>query len=78
MGRGKLDLPDEHTMVVNLSNPVIRNLLALKEQGRDADAALIVAQVYDLAMLSHRGFDRERMEAFLERSNRILAMLGKE
>jgi len=77
MGRGKLDLPDEHTMVVNLSNPVIRNLLTIKEQGRDTDAAVIVAQVYDLAMLSHRGFDRTQMEAFLERSNRILEMLGK-
>jgi molecular chaperone HtpG len=33
---------------------------------------------YDLAMLSHRGFDRDQMEAFLERSNRILEMLGKD
>ncbi len=78
MGQGKLDLPDEHTMVVNLSNPVIKNLLEIQAQGRDDDAAVIAEQVYDLAMLSHRGFDRKQMEAFLERSNRILEMVGKE
>ncbi len=78
MGREKLDLPDEHTMVVNLSSPVIRNLLKIQDEGRAQDAAVIAAQVYDLAMLSHRGFGREQMEAFLERSNRILEMIGDE
>lgn len=78
MGQGKLDLPDEHTMVVNLSNPVIKNLLEIQTQGREDDAAVIAEQVYDLAMLSHRGFDRNQMEAFLERSNKILEMVGKD
>ncbi len=78
MGQGKLDLPDEHTMVVNLANPVIKNLLEMQSQGRENDASVIAEQVYDLAMLSHRGFDRDQMEAFLDRSNRILEMLGQD
>ena len=78
MGQGKLDLPDEHTMVINLANPVIKNLVEMQNLGRDTDAAVIAEQVYDLAMLSHRGFDRDQMETFLERSNKILEMVGKE
>ncbi|PLX98494.1 MAG: molecular chaperone HtpG [Desulfuromonas sp.] len=78
MGQEKIDLPSEHTMLVNLSNPVIKSLLEMQSQGRDEDAAVIAEQVYDLAMLSHRGFDRKQMEAFLDRSNRILEMLGRE
>jgi len=77
MGQGKLDLPDEHTMLINLANPVIKNLLSLQNDGRSEDAEVIAEQVYDLAMLSHRGFDRDQMEAFLERSNKILELLGK-
>ena len=77
MGQGKMDLPDEHSMVVNLANPVIKNIVTLQDEGRDEDASVIAEQVYDLAMLSHRGFDRDQMETFLARSNRILEMAGK-
>jgi len=33
----------------------------------------LVAQVYDLAMLTCRVFDQERMTRFLDRSNQLLA-----
>lgn len=78
MGQGKLELPEEHTLVVNLASPVVKKLVTLQDGGNSDDAKVIAEQVYDLAMLAHRGFDREQMEAFLERSNRILEMLGKE
>lgn len=78
MGQGKMDLPDEHSMVVNLTNPVIKNIVTLQDEGRGEDASVIAEQVYDLAMLSHRGFDRDQMETFLTRSNRILEMVGKK
>jgi len=78
MGQGKLKLPEEQTLVVNLASPVVKKLTALKDEGKDEDATVIAEQVYDLALLAHRGFDREQMEAFLERSNRILEMLGKQ
>ena len=70
-------LPDEHTLVVNLSSPVVKNLLGMQDSGRAEDAKLLAEQVYDLALLSHRGFDRDKMEDFLERSNKILEMVGK-
>jgi molecular chaperone HtpG len=64
------------TLLVNAANPVIRNLLTFSEQGREAETDQLVAQVYDLAMLSCQAFDRERMERFLERSNQLLARIG--
>lgn len=37
---------------------------------------MLAEQVYDLAMLSQRSFDKLRMEAFLSRNNKILEKLG--
>lgn len=71
---------DSHgrTLLVNTANPVIRNLITFNDQGRVADVDQLVAQIYDLAMLSCQAFDRERMERFLERSNQFLARIGPD
>lgn len=71
------DIFAEHTLLVNSSCPVVRNLERLEEGGEGSKAELLVRQIYDLAMLSHQNFDKERMEAFLERSNRVLELLAK-
>jgi molecular chaperone HtpG len=55
---------------------VVQNILKLQDAKREEDATMLVEQVYDLAMLSQRSFDKERMEAFLTRSNKILEKLG--
>ncbi|MBE0502027.1 MAG: molecular chaperone HtpG [Desulfuromonadales bacterium] len=73
-----MEMPDEQTLVVNLANPVIKNLADLQTSGKTADAEVIADQVCDLARLAHQGFSREQMETFLERSNKILEMVGKE
>ena len=65
----------ERTLLINTANPVVRNLLALHQQGRAVETEQLVAQVYDLAMLSCQAFDRERMERFLERSHQLLARI---
>jgi molecular chaperone HtpG len=74
-GRGP-DGGDSRTLLVNAASPVVRNLLAFHEQGRQDQAAQLVAQIYDLAMLSCQDFDRDRMERFLERSNRLLSKIA--
>jgi molecular chaperone HtpG len=70
------DLFGEHTLLVNSSSPIVRNLERLEEAGEGEKAQLLAHQVYDLAMLSHQNFDKERMEAFLERSARVLELLS--
>lgn len=64
------------TLLVNAANPVIRNVASFHEQGRQAEAELLAAQVCDLALLSCQSFDRQRMERFLERSNQLLARVA--
>jgi len=79
MGQEGEDLFKEHTLLVNTASPVVRNLLGMEEAGRADDAGMLVEQIYDLALLTHQAFDKERMEAFLERSNKILEVLsGKD
>jgi molecular chaperone HtpG len=59
-----------------LKSPVVQNILALDKSGRNEEATMLIEQVYDLAMLTHKAFDKKHMEAFLERSNKILEKLG--
>jgi molecular chaperone HtpG len=68
----------EHTLLVNSSSPVVKNIVKMTAGGPFEDAGLLARHVYDLAMLTHQAFDREKMEGFLERSNRILEMLSKK
>lgn len=63
------------SLLVNAASPVVRNILDLHTKNRLADVDLLIAQVYDLAMLTCRAFDKERMERFLERSNQLLARI---
>jgi molecular chaperone HtpG len=76
LGKGEENLFGEHTLLINATSPVVANILSLQQVGRDDDCRMLIEQVYDLALLSHRPFDKERMEEFLARSNRLLAKLG--
>lgn len=75
MGQEGQDLFKDHTLMVNSASPVVKNVLKLQEEQRMDDAELLVQQVYDLAMLSHQAFDKDRMERFLERSHKIMEMV---
>ena len=69
-----LSLPDQGpTLLINSSSLVVKNILRLHENSRREDADLLIAQIYDLAMLTCHAFDQERMSRFLDRSNQILA-----
>jgi molecular chaperone HtpG len=78
MGRDTGDLFKDHTLLVNSASPVVKNLLKMEEAGRREEAGMLIEQIYDLAMLTHQAFDKERMESFLERSNRILEVMSQK
>ncbi|HBB30739.1 MAG TPA: molecular chaperone HtpG [Cyanobacteria bacterium UBA8803] len=76
--------PDEHVLVVNTTHPLIQNLVNLSQgsivQGGGESpsgelAKMICQHVYDLALMSQKGFDAEGMKAFVERSNQVLTRL---
>lgn len=71
------DLFAEHTLLVNAGHPVAKKIRQLQAEGDAETAELLALQIYDLASLSQRSFDKDRMEAFLERSSRILQLAGE-
>ena len=70
------DGSDGETLVLNSANPLIKRLIETKDDAAKADdATLICEQVYDLAMMSHKPLSTEAMNAFVERSAKILNRL---
>ncbi|MDC0835913.1 Chaperone protein HtpG [Geitlerinema sp. FC II] len=79
----KAEFPEEHILVVNTSHPMIQNLASLSQgaivsEGSSPSAELanlICHHVYDLALMSQKGFDAEGMKQFVMRSNQVLTQL---
>jgi molecular chaperone HtpG len=62
---------------VNTAHPLIQNLTAMA-QGDSGQQELvdgICQHVYDLALMAQKGFNADTMNAFVERSNRVLTQL---
>ena len=66
------------SLLINASCPVVQNILDLHAKQAVKDVELLIDQVYDLAMLTCRAFDQERMARFLDRSNQLLARVNTE
>ncbi len=63
----------EHTLMVNQNNPAIKNLVNLaKSFNKDSDIKMIIDHIYDLASLQQGPLSADRLQAFLERSTKIL------
>lgn len=73
----KISIPDKGpSLLVNANSAVIQNILELQAEQKNEDVELLVAQVFDLAMLTCRAFDQERMSRFLDRSNQLLSRVN--
>lgn len=69
---------DEHELVVNNNNPVIKRLLKLSVAGKKEDVKLLVNQVYDLAFLQHGRLTSSMMKDFIKRSSSIMERMGDQ
>ncbi|MCX7773756.1 MAG: molecular chaperone HtpG, partial [Clostridia bacterium] len=68
--------PNEETLVLNRSNPLIKRIAVLyDEENRKDDALLAANQIHDLALLNHRQLEPDTMVKFIERSNALLMRL---
>ncbi|MCY6957233.1 molecular chaperone HtpG [Clostridium brassicae] len=68
----------EESIVVNRNSSLVRSLLEInKKEDRKEDVKLICRHIYDLALMSHKTLDAEKMTKFIERSNEILEKLAK-
>jgi len=81
------DFPEDHILLVNTAHPLIQNLTNLSQgsiiQGdgqspTDQLVNMICQHVYDLALMSQKGFDAEGMKSFVERSNEVLTKLTEQ
>jgi molecular chaperone HtpG len=87
MQQQQAEFPEDHILLVNTSHPLIQHLANLSQgsiiQG-DAQSPtsqlvnLICQHVYDLALMSQKGFDAEGMKSFVERSNEVLTKLTEQ
>jgi molecular chaperone HtpG len=84
MQQQQMQFPEEHTLLVNTSHPLIQNLVNISQgsvisgAGTSPSAELanqICEYVYDLALMAQKGFDAEGMKSFTERSNQVLTRL---
>ncbi|MEL7086759.1 MAG: molecular chaperone HtpG, partial [Cyanobacteria bacterium J06597_1] len=78
---GAFSLPDEHTLVVNTSHPLVKNLQEMSQGqviGSDDLTGLICNHIYDLAMMAQRSPDADTMQSFLQRSNDVLTKLTEK
>ncbi|NEP20204.1 MAG: molecular chaperone HtpG, partial [Leptolyngbya sp. SIO4C1] len=88
MQQQQMQFPQEHTLLVNTSHPLIQNLATLSQgtivqsDGGTSPsgemAKMICHHVYDLALMAQKGFDANGMKSFVERSNRLLTQLTEK
>ncbi|MDB9371782.1 molecular chaperone HtpG, partial [Nodularia sphaerocarpa CS-585] len=87
MQQQNVDFPEEHILLVNTAHPLIQNLANLnqgsiiQEDGQSTTNPLvnmICQHVYDLALMSQKGFDAQGMKSFVERSNEVLTKLTEQ
>lgn len=70
--------PDERTLVLNRSNPLIQTVAKMSDNNEKKDDVTLICQhVYDLAMMSHKQLEPEAMTRFIERSNKLLGRLAE-
>lgn len=63
----------DKTLVLNSSHSLVKKLLSTENKDNEK---LIIEHLYDLAQLSNASLSPERMSAFIQRANSILAMIG--
>ncbi|MEO3704413.1 molecular chaperone HtpG [Trichormus azollae] len=88
MQQQNADFPEDHILLVNTAHPLIQNLANINQGSiiiqSDAESPteqlvkMICQHVYDLALMSQKGFDAEGMKSFVERSNNVLTKLTEQ
>lgn len=87
MQQQNVEFPEEHILLINTNHPLIENLLNLSQgsiiqgSGESPSGELVKMMcnhIYDLALMSQKGFDADGMKSFVERSNQVLTILSKK
>ena len=60
------------TLILNSNNKLVQYVFKNKDSD---DVNIVCEQLFDLAMISHKPLQPEKMTKFIERSNKILTMM---
>ncbi len=72
---GNGDMLKNHEIIVNPDNPTIKKIVALTDAGEWDKAKLLIQYVHDLTLLEQKQFSGKELQGFIEKTNKILAML---
>ncbi|BBH38959.1 heat shock protein 90 [Microcystis viridis NIES-102] len=87
MQQKAMAFPEEHILMINTNHPLIQQIIQISQgsivtgsgESPSAQLAKMLCQhVYDLALIAQKGFDAEGIQAFVERSNRVLTKLTEK
>ena len=87
MQQQNVEFPEDHILLINTAHPLIQNLVNLSQgsiiqgNGESTSSQLVnmmCQHVYDLALISQKGFDADGMKSFVERSNDVLTKLTEQ
>lgn len=69
---------EKESIIINRNSSLVKSVIDLsKDDSRKDDVKLICNHIYDLALMSHKPLDAEKMAEFISRSNEILEKLTK-
>ncbi len=65
--------PKEETLVINRNNKLVNALVqSMDNKEKEEDRKLLVKQIYDIALISHKPLEPEAMTAFIQRSIQLM------
>ncbi|MCL1826523.1 MAG: molecular chaperone HtpG [Candidatus Cloacimonetes bacterium] len=75
MTEGKESLLSHHTFVLNAENPTVKKIFDLSRSDKKDDAKMLIDYIHDLALLEQKRFSGDELKAFVDRANKVLAMI---
>ena len=68
------DLKEEKTLVINDRNPLIKEVLSLRDDETKKEAVDVICnQIVDLALLANKELGAEELDLFIKRSNELMS-----
>jgi molecular chaperone HtpG len=69
------DFLKNHTVVVNSESDIIQKILKYNDAGESEKVELLVQYVHQLALLEQKQFSGKELQAFIEKSNKVLQLV---
>lgn len=73
---GDMDMLKNHNLIVNPDNDTIKKIVEFYDNNEIEKAELLVNYIHELAMLEQKRFSGKELQAFIEKANKVLGMIG--